>query len=138
MQPEGRPFMPNPYANSVKFFKAVSLLSLPQGTTIRGLMDALDISRRSVFRLLQALDELGFPLIDEQPKPKTEKTYRLMESYVVQLPNISLPTIGFSAEEKVLLLSILDLCVDMQTPDAIILLNGIRQKVMAMGGEQGV
>jgi len=129
--------MPSPYANSVKFLKAVNLLASPQGTTIKGLMEGLDISRRSVFRLLEALDELGFPLIDDQPIPKVEKTYRLMESYVLRLPNVAIPTPGFSEPEQALLLSMLDFCIDIQKPDAAILLNGIRQKVLAMSLEKG-
>ena len=124
--------MANPYANSVKFLKAVNLLASPQGTTIRGLMDGLDISRRSVFRLLEALEELGFPLVDDRPMPRVEKTYRLMESYVLRLPNVAIPTPGFSEPELELLLSMLDFCIDIQKSEAVVLLNGIRQKVLAM------
>jgi len=129
--------MANPYANSIKFLKAVNLLASPQGTTIRGLMEGLNISRRSVFRLLEALDELGFPLIDDRPIPKVEKTYRLMESYILQLPNVAIPTPGFSEPEQTLLLSMLDFCIDIQKSDTAILLNGIRQKVLAMSLEKG-
>jgi len=129
--------MSNPYANSVKFLKAVNLLASPQGTTIKGLMDSLNISRRSVFRLLEALEELGFPLIDDQPVPKGEKTYRLMESYVLKLPNVAVPTPGFSEPEQTLLLSMLDFCIDIQKSDAVTLLNGIRQKILVMSLEKG-
>ena len=121
--------MANPFANSVKFLKAISLLATSQGTTIKGLMESLEISRRSVFRLLNALEELGFPLIDDQPIPRGEKRYRLMESYVIQLPNIAIPTINFSELETELLLSMLDFCIDIQKSEAGIVLNGIREKV---------
>ena len=124
--------MANPFANSVKFLKAVSLLASPQGTTIKGLMHSLDISRRSVFRLLEALGELGFPLFDDQPVPRGEKRYRLMESYVMRLPNMAMPIINFSETETELLLAMLDFNIDKQKSEAVILLNGIRQKVMAM------
>ncbi len=124
--------MANPFANSVKFLKAVNLLASPRGTTIKGLMGALHISRRSVFRLLEALEELGFPLIDDQPMPRGEKTYRLMESYVLKFPNVAIPIPGFSEQELTLLLSVLDFCVDVQNPDAVIHLNCIRQKILAM------
>jgi len=128
--------MPNPYANSVKFLKAVNLLASPQGTTIKGLMDGLNLSRRSVFRLLEALDELGFPLIDERPTPRVEKKYRLMESYVLHLPNVAIPTPGFSEPEQALLLSMLDFCIDIQKSDTAALLNGIKQKILAMSLEK--
>jgi predicted DNA-binding transcriptional regulator YafY len=65
--------MTNPFANSVKLLSVVTLLSSPQGMTVKGLMKRLGISRRSVFRLLAAMEELGFPLIDEQPRPRGGK-----------------------------------------------------------------
>ena len=129
--------MPNPYANSVKLLKAINLLASPQGTTIKRIMEDLNISRRSAFRLLQALEELGFPLIDDRPIPRGEKTYRLAESYVLQLPNLTIPTPGFSEPELELLLSMLDFCIGIQKSDALILLNGIRQKILAMSLQNG-
>jgi predicted DNA-binding transcriptional regulator YafY len=101
-------------------------------------MKGLGISRRSVFRLFEALEELGFPLIDVQPVPRAEKTYRLMESYVLRLPNVAIPTPGFSEPEMELLLSMLDFCIDIQKSDAVTLLNGIRQKVLAMSFKERV
>ena len=92
--------MYNPFANTIKFFKAINLLASPRGTTIKGLMEGLGISRRSVFRLLEALGELGFPLYDEQPLPRGEKRYRLMESYVIQLPNMFFPNPMFLKKIK--------------------------------------
>jgi len=129
--------MPNPYANSVKLLKAINLLASPRGVTIKRIMEDLNISRRSTFRLLQALEELGIPLIDDRPIPRGEKTYRLTESYVVRLPNMTIPTPGFSEPELELLLSMLDFCIDIQKSDTLILLNGIKQKVLAMGFQNG-
>ena len=127
--------MANAFANSIKFLKAINLLVSPQGTSIKGLMESLEISRRSVFRLLYALEELGFPLIDDQPVPRGEKRYRLLESYVLQLPNIAIPSISFSEMESELLLSMLDFCIDMQKTETAIVLNGIRRKVKALSAE---
>ena len=129
-----RPLMPNPFANSVKFLKVVNLLASPAGTTINGMMKSLGISRRSVFRLLEALEELGFPLTNDQSMPKTEKTYRLMDTYVLKLPNIAIPNPCFSEDEKEILLSMLNFCIGIQQAKGSILLNGIRQKVEAMSG----
>ena len=61
-----------------------------------------------------------------------------MESYVVKLPNIAIPTISFSEPELELLLSMLDFCIDIQKSEALILLNGIRHKVKAMTEEHHV
>ena len=69
--------MANPFVNTIKILSAINLLASPSGTTVRGLMHNLSISRRSAFRLLDALGELGFPLIDRQQKPGNEKIYRL-------------------------------------------------------------
>jgi predicted DNA-binding transcriptional regulator YafY len=110
---------------------AVTLLSTPQGTTIKGLMKRLGISERSVFRLIAAMGELGFPFIDdEQPRPRVEKTYRLMDSYVLKLPNLAIPNPNFSPEELDAILSMLDFC------DGLIklgpVLKSIREKITAI------
>jgi predicted DNA-binding transcriptional regulator YafY len=127
--------MANPFANTVQFLKTIDLLASPKGATVKSLMENLCISKRSVFRQLKALEELGFPLLDEQPMPRAEKTYRLMDSYVLRLPNMAIPNPGFSEPETELLLSMLDFCIDIQQSEGIILLNGIREKVKAMTGK---
>jgi predicted DNA-binding transcriptional regulator YafY len=124
--------MANPLANSVKLLSSVSLLSSPQGTTVKGLMDKLNISRRSVFRLLQMLEESGFPLIDDKPHQKGEKTYRLLESYVLKFPNISMLNPGFTSEEIELILSVLDLCKRINELGGASKLNAIKEKIMAV------
>jgi hypothetical protein len=55
-----------------------------------------------------------------------------MDSYVLKLPNMVMPNPGFSEPERELLLSMLDFSIGMQKSEAAILLNGIRQKVIAM------
>jgi predicted DNA-binding transcriptional regulator YafY len=124
--------MANPFANTVKFLNAVSLLASPQGATIKGLMDALNLSRRSVFRLLDALKELGFPLVDYQPQAKAEKAYRLLESYVLKLPNISMLNPCFTEDETELILSILDLCKRISGLGGASMLDAVREKIKAI------
>jgi len=124
--------MTNPFANIIKFLSAINLLASPSGTTLQGLMKHLNISRRTAFRLLNALFELGFPLTDEQSKARNEKTYRLMDSYVLKLPNLTIPNPCFTESETEMLISMIDFCKNMQQPKGDILLNGIRQKVKAM------
>jgi len=124
--------MTNPFANIIKFLTAINLLASPSGTTLQGLMKRLNISRRTAFRLLNALVELGFPLIDEQSKARDKKTYRLMDSYVLKLPNVNIPNPGFTPQELELLLSVLDLFDTVQQPDQISVVNSIRSKITAM------
>ena len=124
--------MVNPFANATKFLTAVNLLASPSGITIRGLMEHLFISRRTAFRLLSVLEELGFPLIDEQPRPRNEKIYRLMDSYVLKLPNMNIPNPGLTPQELEFLISVLDLFGTVQQPDKISLINSIRSKISAL------
>jgi predicted DNA-binding transcriptional regulator YafY len=124
--------MTNPFANSVKFLTAVTLLSAPQGTTIKNLMTSLNISRRSAFRLLRALEDLGFPLIDTQSRPSIEKTYRLLDSYVLKLPNISILNPGLTGEEIDFVLSVLDLCKRINELGGTSRLNAIKEKIKAV------
>ena len=124
--------MTNPFANTVKLLIAINLLAASQGTTIKGLMKSLNVSKRSVFRMLQALERLGFPLVEDRPLPKTGKTYRLLDSYVIRLPNIALLNPGFTGEEIELVLSILDLCKQVCQLGGIHRLNAIREKILAI------
>jgi predicted DNA-binding transcriptional regulator YafY len=128
--------MANPFANAIKFLTAINLLASPSGITVRGLMYHLNISRRTVFRLLEALQELGFPLIDEQPRPHVEKIYRLIDSYVVKLPNIAIPNPGFTGEEIELILFILDFCNKLTTIGGTPIFNSIREKITSVMPER--
>ena len=130
--------MSDPFANSVKFLTAVNLLSASNGTTIRGLMEGLSISRRSVFRLLQALEELGFPLVDDRKRARAEKTYRLMDSYVLKLPNIAILNPGLTGEDIELILSVLDLCRQLNQLGGSSRLNAIKKKIMALRPKEKV
>jgi len=128
--------MANPFANSVKFLSAVRLLSAPQGATIKSLMESLNISRRSVFRLLHSFEELGFPLVDDKPQQKEEKTYRLLESYVLKLPNISIPNPCLTREEIEFVLAVLDLCKRIGEMGGASMLNAIREKIKAIAPDK--
>jgi predicted DNA-binding transcriptional regulator YafY len=128
--------MANPFANTIKFLTAINLLASPSGTTIKKLMAALTISRRTAFRLLEALTNLGYPLITEQSGPRGEKTYRLMDSYVLKLPNMVIPNPGLTGEETEILLAILDSCDRIQHIGKTATLAVIKQKIRALHQEQ--
>lgn len=59
--------MANQFSNMIKFLKAASLLASPNGATVGKLANSLGVSRRSVFGLLRAFEELGLPLTDDKP-----------------------------------------------------------------------
>ena len=124
--------MANPFSNTVKFLKAVNLLASPRGTTLRELGDCLGISRRSVFRLLNAIGELDFPLDDNLPQSKSGKTYRLLETYVIKLPNIAVPNPYLTAREIRFLLAMLDVCERRNLADEMSMLKSARGKLTAM------
>lgn len=88
--------------NIIKIIKAVDLLGSPGGATIRGLQLNLGLSRRSVYRLLDTLQELRFP-ITEYESPDREKRWGLEERYLRRLPNISFPDVSLDGREAVLL-----------------------------------
>lgn len=123
--------MPNPYSNLVKLVSAVSLLAAPGGTSIKNLMANLGLSKRTVFRLLEALGDLGFPILDERRDLGGEKTYRLLESYVKKLPNLSLPDYDLTTQERFLLDSMLE-GRDIQGKGSGTLLASLRDKLKAI------
>lgn len=118
------------FANSVKYLKAINLLSSPEGATINSLAQELGISRRSVFRKLAFFEEMGFPIYDEQSGHRSEKVYRLMDSYVLKLPNISIVNPCFTEKEKELLLALLESGVSLQIIKSKLMLKNLRQKIM--------
>jgi predicted DNA-binding transcriptional regulator YafY len=124
--------MANPFANTIKFLTAVNLLASPSGATIKKLMERLNISRRTAFRLLEALTELGYPLADEQSGRGIEKTYRLIDSYVLKLPNMAMPNPGLTGEEIEAMLTILDYCDTMRQIGKTPILASIKQKIRAL------
>ncbi|HOY89713.1 MAG TPA: WYL domain-containing transcriptional regulator [Bacillota bacterium] len=120
--------MPNPYANLSKLIQAVSLLAAPGGATIRTIMSRLGISRRSAFRMLEALTDLGVPLVDERRDLSTEKVYRLLADYAHQLPNLALPSFDLNSQERTFLDAILE-GRSLQASSSAALLSSLRAKL---------
>lgn len=89
--------------NLVKLFKAINLLTRPDGVTITQLQEQLETSRRSVYRLLDTLKDLEFPLYEEKDTSETMKIWKLEEQYLTKLPDISLPELRLTKEEIILL-----------------------------------
>lgn len=82
-----------------KFLKAVDYIARPEGATIDQLASQLEIDRRSVYRLINVLEEVGFPIYDEKPPLERQKRWRFEETYLRKLPNIRLPDIKLTLSE---------------------------------------
>ncbi|TVR56919.1 MAG: WYL domain-containing transcriptional regulator [Spirochaetaceae bacterium] len=89
--------------NIIKILRAIDLLSRPQGTTVTRLESELGVTRRSVYRLFETLDELGFPRFDEEVPGEKEKRWRLQEDYLHKLPNLRIPDMRLTGRELMVL-----------------------------------
>lgn len=85
--------------NLIKLLTAIDLLSKPEGVTIGELGDRLGIDRRSVYRLISVIEDLGFPLYDDRIPLEREKRWKLVETYLKKLPNMNVPDINLSLSE---------------------------------------
>jgi predicted DNA-binding transcriptional regulator YafY len=95
--------------NLIKIIKAIDLLAAPGGTTVEALQNKLELSRRSVFRLIETMtSELGFPVTSVREEFGGHTTYFLEERFVSRLSNISLPHLSLSLQEATLLFFLLD------------------------------
>ena len=84
----------------LKIFRAVRLLSRPGGVTVKEMMAEFDADRKTIKRMFQTLETLGFPLYDDAPKEfEKGKRWKLDEDYVARLPNISLPKVELEISE---------------------------------------
>ena len=85
--------------NLIKLLKALELLSKSEGTTIEEMSAQLGIDRRSVYRLINVVEELGFPLYDDKIPLEKEKRWKLEESYLKKLPNMKIPDVHLTLLE---------------------------------------
>ncbi|MEW6291513.1 MAG: WYL domain-containing transcriptional regulator [Thermodesulfobacteriota bacterium] len=85
--------------NLIKLMKLLDLLSRPAGASYDEMAEELNITKRSVYRLLEVLDALGFPVIDEKIKGDPRKRKKLLEDFRKKLPNMTVPEITFTNSE---------------------------------------
>lgn len=85
-------------AQAVQILRAVDLLARPQGASYEELEQELEIGRRTVFRLRQALEELGFPLVELDGDGRKIR-FGLEEGYGRKLPNITVPEFRLTPAE---------------------------------------
>lgn len=91
-------------SNLVKFLRAIDLLSRPQGATVDEICAELKIDRRSVYRLLDVINEMHFPVYDyPDPEDGRKVRKRLIDTYQKKLPNMTVPEIKLTISELIAL-----------------------------------
>jgi len=124
--------MANSFINMIKLITAINLLASSAGTTVKELMDKLKVSRRTAFRFLNALTDLGFPITDEQYNPRVDKSYRLLDSFILKLPNINILNPNLTEQELEYLLDILNQFETTKQSKKISVIKSIRAKLIAL------
>ena len=76
-------------------------MSTPAGATKQELAEHLGVDKRTVERLLGLLQELNFPVYDEQDSLSGKKHWKMVDTYVMKLPNITLPDIRLTLPELI-------------------------------------
>jgi len=118
--------------NLVKLIKAVSLISRPQGASVRELEEALSISRRSVYRLRNTLEDLNIrPYADKRPGEREDRWY-LESEYLQNFSNLRLPEVTLTQREALLLFLLLSNNRLFQGTELESLLTSIQQKLSAL------
>jgi predicted DNA-binding transcriptional regulator YafY len=88
--------------NFIKLIKAIELFGKPQGTTLEELAKELKVDRRTAYRWMDIVSELGLPVYDDAPLPaERKKRWKLEDSYLKKLPNLSLPKFDLTLSEVI-------------------------------------
>ena len=110
--------------NLVQFMNGFELLSRSGGVTIKTLQEELGISRRSVYRLFESFEELGFPLLQLEEGGK-EKRWAIMEEYFQGRPKGRVPRLELNRREILILYLIL-------SRNTALYETGLRQTIEAL------
>lgn len=86
-----------------KLLKAVDLMARPQGVSVMELAEHLEVSKRSVYRELELMEELGFPIYQDETLMGTEKRWKFQREYLKKLPNLDIPDMKLQLSELVAL-----------------------------------
>ena len=88
------------YHSLVQILAAARLIGKESGTTLAELQEHLGIARRSVFRTLEALDELGYPYYRDE---EHDGRYKLVHPTFPPAKWLPLPPVEFSTEDRIVL-----------------------------------
>lgn len=89
------------YHQVVQLLTGARLIARPQGASIKELMDHLEVSRKTVYRLFEALEELGYMLYPDMDGK--EARYYLNKELDKMRYWQPLPTMTFDIEDHILL-----------------------------------
>jgi len=87
----------------VNLLKAVDLMARTEGTSINEMSEELGINRRAVYRIIETLQSMHFPVYDDKSPDERNKQWRLHPAYVKKMPNISVPELKLSFAEMLAL-----------------------------------
>jgi len=89
------------YHQVIQLLTGARLIARPQGASIKELMEHLEVSRKTVYRLFEALEELGYMLYPDMDGK--EARYYLNKELDKMRYWQPLPTLSFDIEDHVLL-----------------------------------
>jgi len=87
----------------IKMLKALELLSKPTGASIQNMAKELSIDVRSVYRMLDSMQDMGFPIWDEKIPMDKKKQWKIEDSFLLKLPNIKIPDFNLTYIEIIIL-----------------------------------
>jgi len=90
-------------ANIVKLLKTIDLISSRRGATVKQIAEELEVSKRSAYRQLGVIEELGFLLEDIKDPIENETRKRLDPEFHQKIGPMNLPNIKFTASELIAL-----------------------------------
>lgn len=88
-------------ANLVKLIKTIDLISSYRGVTVEQIAEELEVSKRSAYRLLGVVDDLGFLIEDIRDPIENRTRKRLDKEFHQRIGPVNLPDIKFSATELI-------------------------------------
>lgn len=88
------------YHSLIQILSAAKLIGSQRGATIAELTEKLGVSKRSAYRVLEALDELGYPYYKDE---EHGNRYRLVEHDRPPAWWMPLPQTSFNVEDRVLM-----------------------------------
>jgi len=87
----------------IKFLRAIDLMARHTGATMEDLSGELGINRRSVYRLINVMEELGIPLYDDTAPLERKKFWKIEVEYLKKLPNMKVPDLSLTLAELIAL-----------------------------------